>query len=37
MSGSIPPGNHYSYDFVVSPPDINYHCHVSPIQSHIRR
>jgi manganese oxidase len=36
MSGSIPPGGHYSYEFVASPPGVYpYHCHVSPIQSHI--
>ena len=36
MSGAIPPGGHYTYSFTASPAGVYpYHCHVSPVQSHI--
>ena len=36
MSGAIPPGGHYTYSFTASPAGLYpYHCHVSPVQSHI--
>lgn len=36
MSGAIPPGGHYTCSFTASPAGLYpYHCHVSPVQSHI--
>ena len=36
MGGTIPPGGNYTYDFVAKPYGLYpYHCHVSPVQSHI--
>ena len=36
MSGTIPPGGSYTYSFTASPAGVYpYHCHVSPVQSHI--
>ena len=38
MSGSIAPGQSYTYKFVAAPFGVYpYHCHVSPIQDHINR
>lgn len=36
MGGTIPPGRNYTYDFIAKPYGLYpYHCHVSPVQSHI--
>lgn len=36
MAGSILPGGHYTYSFTASPAGLYpYHCHVSPVQTHI--
>jgi hypothetical protein len=35
-AGTIPPGGHYTYNFVASPYGVYpYHCHVEPIATHI--
>jgi manganese oxidase len=35
-AGTIPPGGHFTYDFIASPFGVYpYHCHVEPVTSHI--
>jgi FtsP/CotA-like multicopper oxidase with cupredoxin domain len=36
IAGAIPPGGHFTYSFTASPAGLYpYHCHVSPVQTHI--